>query len=410
MLRCGLLGQRLGHSYSPAIHALLGDYAYALYEREPESLGAFLDSGCFDGLNVTIPYKKAVLPYCAALSDTARALGSVNTLVRRSDGTLWGDNTDAFGFASMVRRAGISPAGKKALVLGSGGASVTVCDVLRRMGASEVVVISRSGPNRYENLEDHADASLVVNATPVGMYPNCGAAPVDLRRLRRCEGVLDLIYNPARTALLLQAESLGIPCLNGLHMLVAQAKRSSELFTDATIEDGAIDRIESALRRSMQNIILIGMPGCGKTTIANALGQALGRPVYDADTLVEEQAGQTIPELFAQNGEADFRRRETQALAQLGKLSGIVLSTGGGCVLREENYALLHQNGVIVHLRRPLSQLAVDGRPISLSCDLSQLQRQRLPLYQRFADCTVDNDTAPEETARRLLQCLGYPL
>ena len=234
MLHCGLLGRKLGHSYSPAIHAAFGDYEYRLYEKEPEELDAFLTGGSFDGLNVTIPYKKDVIPYCAELSETARRIGSVNTIVRRADGTLFGDNTDAFGFACEISAAGIDPAGKKALVFGSGGASAAVCDVLRQMGAN-VTVISRSGSDNYENLDRHADAQLLVNTTPLGMFPNNGASPVDLSRFPACQGVLDVVYNPARTALLLQAEALGIPHAGGLVMLVAQAARSSERFTGAAI-------------------------------------------------------------------------------------------------------------------------------------------------------------------------------
>ncbi|MBR1456756.1 MAG: shikimate kinase, partial [Oscillospiraceae bacterium] len=326
MRRCGLLGEKLGHSYSPAIHAMLDDYAYPLYERSPEELDAFLRGGDWDGLNVTIPYKKTVLPYCDELSETARRIGSVNTLVRRPDGSLYGDNTDAYGFRLLIRRCGIDVGGKKAIVLGSGGASVTVCDVLREQGARSVTVISRGGKDNYENLDRHADAQIVVNTTPLGMYPNTGRAAVDLRRFPACEGVLDVVYNPARTALILQAEALGIPCASGLYMLVAQAKRSSELFTGRSIDDAVIDCIEHALAASMQNVVLIGMPGSGKSTIAAALGEKLGRPVCEADAEVERRAGRSIPEIFAESGEEVFRRLETEVLAELGKQSGTVIS------------------------------------------------------------------------------------
>ena len=226
MLRCGLLGGRLGHSYSPAIHAMLGDYEYRLCEKTPEEVGRFLTGGDFDGLNVTIPYKKTAMPFCAELSETARRVGCVNTIVRRPDGTLFGDNTDVFGFSQMVLHSGVPVQGRKALVFGSGGASGTACDVLRRMRA-EVVQISRSGEDNYENLERHADAQILVNTTPLGMYPNNGTAPVTLERFPDCALVLDVVYNPARTALLLEAERRGIPHAGGLEMLVAQAARSS---------------------------------------------------------------------------------------------------------------------------------------------------------------------------------------
>lgn len=400
---CGLLGEKLGHSYSPAIHGMLGDYEYKLFEKQPQELEDFLRNGNFDGLNVTIPYKKAVIPYCGELSDTAKAIGSVNTLVRRADGSLYGDNTDAFGFRCMVERCGVSPMGKKALVLGSGGASVTVQAVLKQMGA-EVVVISRKGEDNYNNLCRHSDAAIIVNTTPVGMYPNNGTSPLSLDGFPALEAVLDVVYNPARTALLLEAEQRGIPCAGGLRMLVAQAKSASEQFQRCSIENSEIDRIEAILTKKMRNIILVGMPGCGKSTLAAALGGALGREVYDADSEIERAAGMTIPEIFARFGEEEFRRQETEALRTLGKLSGAVIATGGGAVLREENYPLLHQNGIIVFVEREIAALPTAGRPISQKTDLATLYEARLPRYRRFADVTVRNDGGVEDTLKTILE------
>ena len=407
MLKCGLLGEKLGHSYSPAIHGMLADYEYRLYEKSPEELDEFLLHGDWDGLNVTIPYKKTALPYCTQLSERARRIGSVNTLVRLDDGGILGENTDAVGFEKMILRSGIAVAGKKALVLGSGGASVMACDVLRGLDAASVTVISRNGPDHYGNLDRHADARIIVNTTPVGMYPKNGASPLDLSRFPRCEGVLDVVYNPMRTALLLQAEKLGIPWAGGLCMLVAQAKRSSELFTGKSIDDREADLIEAVLCRSMQNIILIGMPGSGKSSAAVLLGKKLNREVLEADRCIEEAAGCTIPEIFAAEGEAGFRCRETAVLSELGKRSGVVISTGGGAVTREENYDLLHQNGTIVWLRRELEKLPTEGRPLSQQGDLRDMYEKRRPLYERFADCQVDNNGSLEETVNQIMEVLG---
>lgn len=406
-LRCGLLGRTLGHSYSPQIHAQLGDYEYRLYEKEPEELQEFLTHGAFDGLNVTIPYKKSVIPYCTAISETARAIGSVNTLVRRADGTLYGDNTDAFGLESLLHCGGISVKGRKVLVLGSGGTSFTACAVLKKLEAREVVVISRSGEDNYGNITKHADAEIIVNTTPVGMYPNNGMCHLNLRQFPDCCGVVDVIYNPARTALLLQAEELGIPCMGGLYMLVAQAKRSSEAFMGKTIADGEIACIERLLRHEMQNIIIVGMPGSGKSTVSDELGKRLGRQVIDTDAEIERRAGMSIPDIFAQYGEAYFRELETEVMRDVGKLGGRIISTGGGCVTRPENYPLLHQNGVIIWIKRELDSLARDGRPLSQNGDLSQMYEQRCPCYQRFADLQIDNNGTIEDTVAHIMEVLA---
>ena len=405
-LRCGLLGEKLGHSYSPQIHGMLADYSYELFERAPDAVEDFVRHGDWDGLNVTIPYKKTVLPLCDDLSPRAREIGSVNTLIRRPDGSIYGDNTDAYGFELLVKRLGVPVAGKKALILGSGGASAMARVVLRQLGADPVAIISRHGEDNYENLDRHADAHLIVNTTPVGMYPNTGVSPVDLRRFPQCGGVVDVVYHPARTALLLQAETLGIPCVNGLYMLVAQALRSAEQFASRELDEGLIDTIEARLRRQMENIVLIGMPGCGKSKIARQLGERLGREVLEADTEIERAAGKTIPQIFEEEGEEGFRRRETAVLQELGKRSGAIISTGGGCVTRAENYPLLHQNGVIVWRQRAVEKLAKKGRPISLSRDLGELYREREPLYKRFADYIIEETDTVEEAVERILEVL----
>ena len=405
-MKCGLLGEKLGHSYSPQIHALLADYEYLLYEKATDEVEDFVRRGDWHGLNVTIPYKKTVIPFCDELSETAAAIGSVNTLLHRPDGTILGDNTDAYGFRHMLRKTGFEPEGKKALVCGTGGASATVCAVLKQLGA-KVVTLSRSGEDNYTNLDRHADAKLLVNTTPLGMYPKNGAQAVDLVAFPQLEAVLDVVYNPARTALLMQAETLGIPHAGGLTMLVAQAKRACEIFLDTGIPDTETERITGILRAGMQNLILIGMPGSGKSTVGRLLAEKLNRPYIEADEEIVRQAGMSIPEIFAREGEAGFRARETAILGELGKASGTVLSTGGGCVTREENYPLLHQNGTIILLTRDIDRLAREGRPLSMGADLHAMAAVRGPMYRRFADLMADNDRTPEETVCNILEMLA---
>ncbi len=400
-MNCGLLGRKLGHSYSPQIHRFLGDYAYSLFEREPEQVEDFLKHGDFDAINVTIPYKKAVMPYCR-LTPTAQRMGSVNTIVRQPDGTLLGHNTDYFGFTSMVHRSGLEPWGKKCLVLGSGGASVTAVAVLQEMGAN-VVVISRNGENNYDNLRLHADAAVICNCTPVGMYPNNGVSPVELRLFPKLEGVLDMIYNPSRTKLLADAAERGLVYGNGLWMLVAQAWEAAQWFTGETLSDGLIEQIYRRMQRQMENIVLIGMPGCGKSTVGRLLAAQTGKVFMDADEELVRTFGKPIPDIFREDGENGFRAKETQILESLGKRSGLVIATGGGCVTREENYPLLHQNGAIVWLQRDLALLPTDGRPLSQTNPLSQLYAARQPLYNTFADLTVENSGTVSDTADRII-------
>ncbi len=396
---CGLLGRRLGHSYSPAIHALLGSYEYRLFEKEPAEVEAFLKNGDFTGLNVTMPYKKAVIPYLDALSPQASLLGAVNTIVRQPDGTLWGHNTDYFGFSYLLKQSQLALAGKKVLVLGSGGASATVQAVLQQY--APVVVISRHGENNYENLELHKDASLIINTTPVGMFPDTGKAPVDLSPFSRLEGVLDVVYNPARTQLLLDAESLGIPAVGGISMLVAQAWEASHCFTREDLPTAVIPKITKTLLMNMENLILVGMPGCGKTTLGRLVAEKMGRPFADADHYIEEAAGMSIPEIFERFGEAHFRLLETRALEKLGKQSGLVISCGGGTVTQVQNYPLLHQNGRIFWIQRELSALATQGRP--LSKNLQELYHQRLSYYEAFADGCIINDASLEAAVEKIV-------
>lgn len=404
MKKFGLLGEKLGHSFSVPIHNMLADYEYKLYEKSPSELDEFLKNPSLDGMNVTIPYKKNVIPYCTWLSDAAKEIGSVNTMVLKEDG--WhGYNTDYFGFVYMLKVAGINPEGKKALVLGSGGASLTVQYALRHLGASEIVVISRNGKDNYNNLSSHFDAEIIINTTPVGMYPNCPATLINLKDFKNCHGVADLIYNPSQTKFLSDASSLGIPCVNGLPMLVAQAKFACEIFTEEKISDKKIDEIVREIESQLKNIILIGMPGSGKSHIGKLLSDKLKRSFADCDEMIVGRTG-NIEDIFSRHGEDYFRQVETDVISDISKESGYVISTGGGCVTQERNYTLLHQNSIVIWLNRNIDTLPTDGRPLSKSASLNEMYEKRKPLYEHFCDLKVDNNGTPEETVNKIKELL----
>ena len=399
----GLIGAKLGHSYSPAIHARLGDYDYQLYERTEAEFIDLMARRAFKGLNVTIPYKKVAYAHSDVLSDVALEVGCVNTLVVRPDGTLYGHNTDIGGLIASIRRAGIQLAGRKAAILGSGGTSLTARAACRRLGAAETVVISRSGPVDYAALyRDHADVAVVINATPVGMYPNVGVSPVDLSRLPKVEGVVDVIYNPNKPALLLDAEARGIPTANGMFMLVAQARETAELFLNKSIDPSVDEAIYAAMRAEALNLILVGMPGSGKTTVGAALAEALGRPFVDCDGEIVRRAGRSIPEIFEKDGEAAFREMEAGIVAEVCREKGQVIATGGGAVLRDDNVRAMRQNGVVLMLERRLDALSMDGRPLSVSPEaLADMWAAREPRYRAAMDAAVDNNGALADTLRR---------
>ncbi len=403
----GLLGRKLGHSLSPQIHSLLCDYKYDLYPTEPENLDAFFESKELTGYNVTIPYKVEAFNRCATLSETAKKAGSVNTVIRNADGTLHGDNTDYFGFSYMAEKVGCDFKDKKVLILGSGGASLTVQLVAADMGAKEIIVVSRTGENNYDNISMHYDADIIVNTTPVGMYPNNGERLIELDKFKKCRKVLDLIYNPARTPLLLDAQRLGIDCINGLYMLVAQALKAAENFIEKEIPLSRIDEIYNIILGNQKNIVLVGMPGCGKSTLAALLSEKTGRECVDTDAVVEE-CGMKIPEIFAQFGEEEFRCRETEAVRKIAKEAGRIIATGGGAVLKEENRTALRENSTVIYLKASTEKLATDGRPLSKDLEtLKKMYEYRLPLYEETADITVEVDPDPEITLGRILKCVS---
>ena len=405
-IRAGLIGGKLGHSFSPQIHRELADYPYDLVELEESAVGDFLQNGKYDAFNVTIPYKKTVIPFLASISDEAKRIGAVNTVVRRADGTLAGYNTDYAGFCDLVHSLGVTLTGKKVLVLGSGGASRTAVTVAEDAGARAVIVISRTGENNYENINRHADAEILINATPVGMYPNNGVSPLSLDALPKLEAVFDMIYNPAHTKLLQDAAARKIPCANGLLMLVSQARRAAEIFLGETIADSEVTRITEKIAKQMQNIVLVGMPGCGKSTLGKLLAAELGRKFVDLDEEIVKRADRPIPEIFANEGEEGFRRRETEVVTDICRESGLVIATGGGVVTRERNLPLLSQNGRVVFLDIPPEGLPTAGRPLSQSKTPEALYRERLPLYRRAADIHLPITRDIEENMKKLREAL----
>lgn len=406
--RCGLIGEKLSHSFSPQIHKELSDYSYTLFEMSEDQVGTFLQSDAFDATNVTIPYKKTVMPHLREISDEALRIGSVNTITRLKDGGLRGDNTDYYGLKYTIEKSGVVIKDKNVLILGTGGASLTARTVSADMGAQSITFVSRTGEINYENVyEKCSQAQIVINCTPVGMYPHNGISPITLAKLPQCEGVIDMIYNPARTELLLEAQKLGIPCSNGLPMLVAQAKRACELFLEESIADSEIERITALIENQMQNIVLVGMPGCGKTTIGKLLAEMTGRAMLDTDEMIANASQRTPSEIIRADGEEAFRIIEHREVCNAGKMSAHIISTGGGVVTRKENYKPLHQNGRIVFVHRDIDSLATEDRPLSLQQKLSQMYETRLPLYREFCDLEISNDSTPESCALEILKKLG---
>lgn len=408
-MRYGLIGEKLGHSFSKIIHEQLADYTYDLIPVPREGLDRFLKEKDFAALNVTIPYKETVIPYLDEIDPNAKAIGAVNTIVNRN-GRLCGYNTDFYGFRYLLEHNGISVHSKKALVLGNGGAAKAVVAVLRALGAKEIfIVYYKNAPKTisYEECyEKHSDAEILINATPVGMFPNAEESPIDLRRFSCLESVVDVIYNPLRTRLMLDAESLGIKSAGGLEMLVAQAKYAVEIFLDKRLPADSIEKITSSLLRERRNLVIIGMSGAGKTTLGGLSAKRLGKISVDTDEKIVEKIQIPIPAYFEAYGEAAFRERETEILREYSQQNGLVISTGGGIIKNPENIRLLKQNGLIIWLKRPVGLLdSGKGRPLAPDPEATaRLYRERLPLYTAAAETVVENDSTIEKGLERLIQ------
>ena len=403
-MKCGLIGRKLGHSYSPQIHKVLADYDYHLWELRPEELAPFLKKRGFAGINVTIPYKEQVIPYLDGLSDTARAVGAVNTVVNR-DGRLLGDNTDLPGMLALIRRLGLELSGKKVLILGTGGTSKTARTAAVRLGAAEICRVSRSGRGDAVTYEQaagkHGDAAFVINTTPCGMYPDLEGCPLELERFPRLEGVVDAVYNPLRSNLVLYARRRGIAAEGGLYMLAAQAVYASAAFLGREPDPALIDTAFRAVRSGKRNLVLTGMPSAGKTTVGRALAALTGREFVDTDAEIVGRIGMPIADYFAWAGEPAFRVVEREVIAEQSRRDGIVLETGGGSVLDGRNVRALRRNGLVVFLDRSPDKLtATSDRPLSSDPEaLWRLYRERYALYCRAADLHLSADGRPEEIA-----------
>ena len=395
----GLLGHPLAHSISPEIHKVFG-YDYELYDITADRLGEFVKGG-LKGYNVTIPYKKDIIPYLDAVDEVALKIGAVNTVVNRG-GKLYGYNTDILGMEYALVKSGIDLKGKSVMILGSGGTSNTAKTLAETMGASKVTIVSRSRLVNYTNYTEHVDTEIIINTTPVGMYPNIFDSIVDLDAFPHLLGGFDVVYNPLKTEFVRAFENKGLPCANGLMMLVAQAKYARDIFMQETTCDDIIDEVYRNILAKLRNIVLIGMPGCGKTSIAYRLATKHKRVLMDTDRLVTDSEDKSIPEIFDEVGEDGFRDIEERAILNIAGYRGAIISCGGGVILREQNIINLKRNGIVVYIKRDLSKLVSDGRPLSNSVGVEKLYERRRELYERYADIIVDNNTTIEDCVRKI--------
>lgn len=411
-MKYGLIGEHLKHSYSCEIHAQIADYEYELHEIPPSGLGGFLKKREFNAINVTIPYKQDVIPYLDEISDTAKRIGAVNTIVNRN-GRLYGDNTDFAGMLALAKHIGVDMKGRKVLILGTGGASKTGHALAEYMGAQSVFYVSRSGKDgsiSYEQaVTEHSDAQIIINATPVGMFPKQDGRPIDISAFPKLEGVIDAIYNPLRTNLILDAQERGIPAEGGLYMLSAQAVHASAVFRDIPLDESLVDKAFKSVKNDKQSIVLIGMPSSGKTTVGRILAEKCGKQLADTDEFIVRKIGMPISDFFAKFGEAEFRRIEKETVAELSATGGRIIATGGGAVLDPENVRALKQNGVLVFLdRRPENLVATDDRPLaSRRSALEKLYAERYDIYCAAAELHIDANTTPEAEADAILKELA---
>ena len=404
-MKFGLLGRTLSHSFSPRIHSALGNTNYELFEREPSQLQEFFADPELQGINITIPYKVNALEACDVVDPRAERIGCVNTMVRK-DGKWHGDNTDYDGFVFTLQHAGIDVSGKECIILGDGASSATVHVALEDLGAKNIVHLSRKtapfygdAPNYYET------AQIIINCTPIGMYPHNPANLIDITQFSKLEGVVDLIYNPRRTILLLQAEMMEIPHCDGLPFLVAQGVEAANHFQGESFGTKEIEQILRDMRREKENIILIGMPGVGKTTVGKALGEEMGRTCVDVDHELEKEIG-NISTYITEQGEPAFREKEAEMIAKFGTQTGLIISTGGGCVTVPKNFAHLRQNGRIYQLTQPVENLSTSGRVLSSGGieRLRELEATRTPMYESFAQCIVKHNRNAPETVATILE------
>ncbi len=411
-MKYGLIGEHLKHSYSCEIHAQIADYEYELHEIPPSGLGEFLKKREFNAINVTIPYKQDVIPYLDEISDTAKRIGAVNTIVNRN-GRIYGDNTDFAGMLALAKHIGVDMKGRKVLILGTGGASKTGHALAEYMGAQSVFYVSRSGKDgsiTYEQaVTEHSDAQIIINATPVGMFPKQDGRPIDISAFPKLEGVIDAIYNPLRTNLILDAQERGIPAEGGLYMLSAQAVHASAVFRDIPLDESLVDKAFKSVKNDKQSIVLIGMPSSGKTTVGRILAEKCGKQLADTDEYIVRKIGMPISDFFAKHGEAEFRKIEKETVAELSATGGRIIATGGGAVLDAENVRALKQNGVLVFLdRRPENLIATDDRPLaSRRSALEKLYAERYDIYCAAAELHIDANTTPEAEADAILKELA---